>query len=82
VMTHFLLALNARLRLARASWTGGGVTLEVALPAAALNAFLVEEAVEALGAGFRLARRECASLLDGRVAAEYRKFHLSKGEQA
>jgi hypothetical protein len=82
VMTHFILALNARLRLARASWTDAGVTLEVALPAAALNAFLVEEAVEALAAGFRLARRECASLLDGRVAAEYRRFHLSKGEQA
>ncbi|MDR3703753.1 MAG: hypothetical protein P4L56_29155 [Candidatus Sulfopaludibacter sp.] len=76
-MCHFLLALNARLRLARAGWADSGVTLEVALPAAGLTAFLMVEAVRALGAGFRMARRECASLLDGRVAKQYREFHLA-----
>jgi len=38
--------------------------------------------VQALTAGFRLARRECVCLLDGQVARQYREFHLSKGESA
>jgi hypothetical protein len=77
-MSHFLLALNGRLRLARAGWWEAGVVLEVALPAASLTVFLMEEAARALGAGLRMARRECASLLDGQVAKHYCEFHLQK----
>jgi hypothetical protein len=82
VLVHFLLALNARLRLARSLFGEDCIVLEVALPASALDHYLVEEAVGALAAGFRLARRECACLLDGQVARQYREFHLSKGEQS
>jgi hypothetical protein len=80
VLAHFILALNARLRLARASFVADGVVLEVALPAAELDGFLVGEAVAALAVGVRLARRECAALLDGWLASQYREFHLLKGE--
>ena len=82
MLAHFLLALNSRLRLARAALREDGIMLEVSLPASALESFLVEEAVNALATGFRLARRECVCLLDGRVAQQYRLFHLLKGEQS
>ena len=72
---HFLLVLNAHLRLVRASLLPDTVVLEVALGGLVLNCRLVEKAVEGLMVGARFARRECSVLLNPKVAQTYCAFH-------
>jgi hypothetical protein len=78
-LTHFLLVLNQRLRMARGSLMPDRVTLEVVLPPACVTPVLVKRAVRSLWAGAAAARRECAALLNPQVAEAYLDFHL-KGE--
>ena len=80
-LIHFLLALNQRIRLARASLMPDRIVLEVVLPPACLNPVLVAQAVGALWAGAAAARRECAALLNPEIARAYLQFHL-KGANA
>jgi hypothetical protein len=80
-LTHFLLALNQRIRLARASPAPDRILLEVVLPPACVKPALVKQAVGALWAGVAAARRECAALLDPEIARAYLQFH-SKGANA
>lgn len=80
-LTHFLLALNARIRLARGSMTPDRVILEVVLPAACAGPDLVRQAVRSLWTGAGAARRECDALLDPSIAEAYLQFHL-KGANA
>lgn len=79
-LTHFLLALNARLRLVRASLSRDRISLEVALPGHAATAWLLGKAFDALTVGARMARRECAVLLDPAVADAYCTFHNEEKE--
>lgn len=74
-LSHFLLALNSRLRLARGSLLEDRVVLEVVIPASTLTPWLVDKAVGSLIAGFRMAKRECALLLEPGVAKVYCEFH-------
>jgi hypothetical protein len=71
----FLLALNSRLRLARGSLLADRVVLEVRLPAWNANAWLLDKAVGALMVGARVAKRECAALLEPAAARTYCEFH-------
>jgi len=75
-LTHFLLALNQRIRLARGSIAPGRAVLEVVLPAACATPALVTQAVNSLWTGTAVARRECAALLDPQIAEAYLQFHL------
>lgn len=74
-LAHFLLALNARLRLARGSLLDDRVTLEAIIPAAGLSAWLIEKALGSLIVGARLSKGACAALLDADVAQTYCTFH-------
>jgi hypothetical protein len=74
-LVHFLLALNSRLRLARALLLEDRVMLEVVLSAANFSPWLIDKAVGALAVGTRMAKRECAALLDAEVARIYCEFH-------
>lgn len=74
-LVHFPLSLNRRLRLARGSLGEDRVGVEVALPASILRPRLLEIA---LAVGARLSRRECAALLDPKIARDYVEFHISK----
>jgi hypothetical protein len=74
-LVHFLLALNAGLRLARALLLPDRIALEVVLRADDLNFELVNKALGALAVGSRLAKRECAALLDTNTAQSYCEFH-------
>ena len=80
-LTHFLLVLNERIRLARASMAPDRVVLEVVLPAACARPAMVRQAVRSLWTGAAVARRECAALLRPKVAEAYLQFHL-KGANA
>lgn len=80
-LTHFLLVLNQRIRLARASMAPDKVVLEVVLPAGCAKPALVNQAVRSLWTGAAAARRECAALLDPEIAEAYLQFHL-KGANA
>jgi hypothetical protein len=74
-LTHFVLALNARFRLIRASFLPGRLVQEVALPEALLAPALADRAVRALSESCRMTKRACAALADGRVAERYLEFH-------
>jgi hypothetical protein len=74
-LVHFLLALNAGLRLARALLLPDRIALEVVLRADDLSFELVNKALGALAVGSRLAKRECAALLDTNTAQSYCEFH-------
>ena len=74
-LAHFSLALNARLRFARASLLDDRLVLEVALPPAALTPDVIQKAVGSLQVGVEVARKECAALSDPRMAARYLEFH-------
>jgi hypothetical protein len=74
-LAHFLLALNHRLRLARGSLLNDRAALEAAVPSAPLTPWLISKAVNSLIVGTRLAKRECAALLDAEVAQTYCAFH-------
>ena len=74
-LAHFLLALNGRLRLARGSLFEDRVALEVVVPAAELSSWLIDKTLGSLIVGARLAKRECAALLDAEVAQTYCAFH-------
>jgi hypothetical protein len=80
-LTHFLLVLNERIRLARGSMTPDRMVLEVVLPAGSVKPALVKQAVGSLWTGAAAARRECSALLDPEIAEAYLQFHL-KGENA
>jgi len=80
-LAHFLLSLNRRIRLARGSVAGGRVGVEVVLPASTLRPWLLEKALGALAVAARLARRECAALLDAEIARNYLEFHKGKEKQ-
>jgi len=79
-LSHFLLALNGHIRLARGSLGPDKAWLEVVLPADWATAELVHHAVRSLAVGSRAARRECAALLEPEMAQMYLEFHL-KGEK-
>jgi len=74
-LVHFLLALNSRLRLARGSLLSDRVVLEVILPTWCVNTALMDQAVDALIVGARVAKKECAALLQPEVARTYCEFH-------
>lgn len=74
-LSHFLLELNARLRLARGALADAGVRLEVILPASDLDLGLIDHVLGALVVGASRAGRECAALLDLAMAREYCAFH-------
>ncbi len=74
-LVHFLLALNSRLRLARGSLLSDRVVLEVCLPTWCVNTALMDQAVDALIVGARVAKKECAALLQPEVARTYCEFH-------
>jgi hypothetical protein len=75
-LTHFLLVLNERIRLARGSMTPDRIVLEVVLPAGCVKPALVKQAVGSLWTGAAAARRECAALLAPEIAEAYLQFHL------
>lgn len=74
-LAHFMLALNARVRLVRGSVGDAGVLLEVVLPPWVVNADLVDRAMGALIVAAAMAKRECAALLVPAVAEVYCAFH-------
>jgi hypothetical protein len=74
-LAHFMLTLNARVRLVRGSVGDAGVRLEVVLPSWVVNVDLVDRAIGALIAAAATARRECAALLVPAVAEAYCAFH-------
>ena len=74
-LAHFSLALNARLRFARASFLDDRLALEVAIPLSALTPTIVRKALGSLRIGVEVARKECAALADERTAALYLGFH-------
>jgi hypothetical protein len=74
-LVHFLLELNLRLRFVRARLPDGRVALESVIPADVQSRWLVDKAVGALVVGARMARRECAALLDPELARSYCEFH-------
>jgi len=74
-LVHFLLALNSRLRLARGSLLADRIVLEVVLPAWSVSTGLLDQAMSALMVGTRLAKRECAALLQPETAHAYCTFH-------
>ena len=74
-LTHFALALNARLRLARASWTEEQLVLEVALGIEDPAPPVIRKALGSIQVGTAVARKECAALLHEEVAELYLKFH-------
>jgi hypothetical protein len=74
-LSHFMLALNSRLRFVRGSLTNDGAALEVSVPTGLLEPEVIRRAANALVVGMRLARRECRALLDPLVADSYRRFH-------
>lgn len=71
----FLLALNARVRLARGSVGEAGVELEVVLPSWVVNVDLLDRAIGALVVAAAMAKRECAALLDPAVAEAFSACH-------
>lgn len=74
-LAHFALALNARLRLARASLVEDRLVLEVALPPSALTPEVIQKVVGSLQVGVAVAKKECAALCDPQTAARYWQFH-------
>lgn len=80
-LTHFFLALNARLRLARASILEDKALLEAILSPRSLTPVLVDRVVGSLMVGSRLAKRESMALLDNEVAQHYCEFHMKGGEE-
>jgi len=74
-LTHFLLALNERLRLVRGSLGDAGVTLEVVLPSWSVTVDLLDRAIGAMIVATAMARRECAALLDPAVAEAFCALH-------
>lgn len=72
---HFLLALNTGLRLARALLLHDRVGLEVVLRTDELQSWWIDKAIHALAVGVRLAKRECAALLEPETARAYCEFH-------
>lgn len=70
-LSHFLLELNGRLRVARAGLWDDRAVLEACIPFGLATPRFVEHALEALSAGSRVARRECAALTDHHLAHEY-----------
>lgn len=77
-LTHFALALNEWIRMARVSLELRQAVLEVVLPRRCASPWLARQALGALRAGAAAARRECAALLDPAIANAYLQFH-SKG---
>jgi len=77
-LAHFLFAVNARLRLARACLNPDHVGLEVIVPARGVSAGLIARAFGALVIGATMARRECAALLEPAFAEAYCECHLGK----
>jgi hypothetical protein len=77
-LTHFLLAMNARLRFARASFAPAGLVQEVALPVAALTPAVASRAVWAVSDGLPKSKQACAKLSDTRTAEEYLQFHQDR----
>jgi hypothetical protein len=78
-LAHFLLDLNARLRLARGALGGDVAALEVVLPAKDLTTWLIEKAMGAVMVGTLAARRACVALVEHAVAEAYCTFHLERG---
>jgi hypothetical protein len=74
-LTHFLLAINARLRFARATFAPAGLVQEVALPVAVLTPAVASCAVWAVSNGLLKTKQACAALSDTRTAEEYLQFH-------
>ena len=74
-LAHFALALNARLRLARASWLEEQLVLEVAVRPDDLTPRVIEKALGSIQVGTGIARKECAALLNEGIAEVYLKFH-------
>lgn len=74
-LAHFLLALNARLRLARGALLDSGVELEAILPAQHVSSRLIDKAEGALIVGASLTERECTALLEPALGDAYRAFH-------
>jgi len=72
---HFSLALNARLRLARASFLDDRLVLEAVLPPSALSPAVIRKALGSLRMGVEIAKKECAALAGEQMAALYLKFH-------
>jgi len=79
-LAHFLLSLNRRTRLARGSIAGNSAVVEAVLPVAALEPWLLQRALDASLVAARLARRECAALIDSDIARQYAQFHITKEE--
>ncbi len=78
-LSHFLVALNGSLRLARGAFTDSATVLEAILPARGLGPSLIEKTVGSLIVGFAAARRECMALLDiPELAGAYCSFHLER----
>jgi len=80
-LTHFFLAFNSRLRLARASMLEDRALIEAILPTRSLTPMLVDRVVGSLMVGSRLAKRECMALLENEVAQHYCEFHMKGGEK-
>jgi hypothetical protein len=78
-LAHFLLDLNARLRLARGALARGVAAIEVVLTAQTLTTSMIEKAMGAVLVGASAARRACLALLEPAVAEAYCTFHLERG---
>jgi hypothetical protein len=74
-LVHFSLALNARLRLARASFLDDRLVLEAVLPPSALTPAVIRKALGSLRMGAQVAKKECAALAGEQLADLYLKFH-------
>jgi hypothetical protein len=74
-LVHFLLALNSRLRLARGLLLQERAALEAVIPIDVLSHRLADKAIGSLAVGARLAKRECAALLNPEAARAYCEFH-------
>ena len=76
-LEHFILMMNARLRLVRGSFVAGRLVGEVVWPIAVLTPTLVDHAARSIDASLRT-KKACLALANGLVAEQYLELHTHR----